>query len=180
MMVGCAATARAEMLLNSRTEEIKNRYAGRYLRRGRELLKADHEETDSFKIKPEEPLEDTKGKQQQLWKNEFGELSAECGIKGVFGGLWRLAEMAGCGLCIDQQKIPVLQFAIELCELADESVYEADSTGVKLFLTRNADEAAERMGRLGIHAYEIGYTTDTKDRIVKNGDIIRYLTPDER
>lgn len=181
MMVGCAASAGAKEILDRRLKEFEERYALRYLKRGRELLEKDTEMSCGFALKEAEVSEEAKEKgAPEIRYDMFGNIAVECGEKGVFGGLWRLAESAGCGLCIEQEKIPVLQIAIELCDYDDISVYEADSTGVKLFLSDNSGECRKKLNDMGITACEIGYTTDSRDRVVRNGEITRFLTPDYR
>ena len=105
---------------------------------------------------------------------------------------------AGCR--IDLQQIPIRQEIIEICELFDENPYEADSSGAYLVIwdedtPENCSsvwfhmgdpsgdilpETGNRKGYPDSSIVQIGYITNTKDRLILNGDMVRYLTPRER
>lgn len=84
---------------------------------------------------------------------------------GVFAALWRLAEEAEVGLTVDQQKIPIRQETIEICELLDVSPYLLQSGGF-LYLT----ESGENVG-----GTVIGRTNSSRDRVVIGLEGKRFL-----
>ena len=126
---------------------------------------------------------------------------------GVFGTVWRALEIlersedlpfavkAPAGCRIDLQQIPVRQEIIEICELFDENPYEADSAGAYLVIWDEdlPDDAnavwfhtGDPDGDIYTKPYpqkqivSIGYITCSKDRLIINGDMVRYLTPHDR
>ena len=176
IMAGCAGSARAREILESRRGEICGRYPVRYLEDGERMLTADITLTGEFdKASLSKLICDVTVPESGSEDEKHVPLLAECGKHGVFEGLWKLGCMADCGISVEQYDIPVLQIAIELCDFADENVYEADSAGVFLFITENAGQALQILENEGIRASVIGYTTDNNDRTVRNGENVRFL-----
>lgn len=99
---------------------------------------------------------------------------------GIFGALWELAEREGVGITIDLKKIPIRQETIEVCELVDVNPYELLAGGMLLMITDRGEELADTLEKGGIHATIIGRTTGDRDRIVTNGEEIRFLNPPGR
>ena len=100
---------------------------------------------------------------------------------GLYGALWKLCEALGKGCTIDIQQAPVLQEVVELCECFAQDPYEIDSRGA--FLIAGEGLLEKDIEGLAV----IGYTTDSKDRIVllgwdekKNERYKRFLTPPRR
>lgn len=96
---------------------------------------------------------------------------------GVFGALWELAEASRVGLEVDIRKIPVKQETIEICEYFAISPYALLSSGSLLIVTDRGYSLVEEFKKAGIHASVIGKLTDGNDRILRQGDGIRYLEP---
>ena len=129
---------------------------------------------------------------------------------GLFGTLWRamdaleeshdhqtrentdwLQRPVGC--VIKLEDIPVRQEIVEICELHNENPYEADSAGAYLVIW-NEDFPSQmecfHMGNPSLDSTDIslstedivpiGYIAKSKDRLIINGDMIRYLTPYRR
>lgn len=100
---------------------------------------------------------------------------------GMYGALWKLCEVLNKGCTIDMQQVPILQEVIEICECFDQDPYEITSKGAFLV-------AGENLGEKEIEGLAvIGYTTDSKDRVVllgwdekKNERYKRFLTPPRR
>ena len=92
---------------------------------------------------------------------------------GVYAALWKLAEAAGTGLIIEQEKIPVRQETIEVCELLDVSPYLMQS-GAYLYLTEKEEQ--EESGQEGIlRAVKIGITSDSRDKVILGLEGRRFL-----
>ena len=101
---------------------------------------------------------------------------------------------AGAGCRINLPDIPLRQEIVEICELFDENPYEAQSSGAYLVIwdEDSKDEGMYwfHMGDPSLDRYDkndtgqeivpIGYITCSKDRLIINGDMIRYLTPYRR
>ena len=105
--------------------------------------------------------------------------SAMCVVRegGIFGALWKFAQDSGVGLVIDLRKIPVRQETIEVCEFYDINPYKLIAGGSLLIATDNGGQLVSKLTEKGIPATVIGKTTDGNDRILQNGDEIRYLEP---
>ncbi|MCM1136624.1 MAG: AIR synthase related protein [Clostridium sp.] len=101
---------------------------------------------------------------------------------GIFGALWELGRRLGVGLYVDLKKIPVKQETIEVCEFFNLNPYELLSGGALLMAAENGGELVKSLEKAGVFAAVIGSTCGGNDRIVKNGEEIRYLglpQPDE-
>lgn len=94
---------------------------------------------------------------------------------GIFGALWEMAECAGVGLEVDLKKIPIRQETIEICEFFDLNPYQLYGQGALLLGTSRGEALAEHLNLLGIPAAVIGQTTAGNDRILRNGEDVRFL-----
>ncbi|MDO4322778.1 MAG: AIR synthase-related protein [Lachnospiraceae bacterium] len=94
---------------------------------------------------------------------------------GIFGALWEMAERAGAGLEVDLKKIPVKQETIEICEYFDINPYNLYSAGSLLVGTNQPEALIAELSGLGIFAAVIGRVTEGNDRIIRNGEDVRFL-----
>ena len=95
---------------------------------------------------------------------------------GVFGALWEVAEGANVGLEADLKKIPIRQETVEICEVFHLNPYHIMSSGSVLAVTEDGSGLVRELERAGIPAAVVGRTTSGKDRIVRNGEDVQYLT----
>ena len=95
---------------------------------------------------------------------------------GVFGALWEVAEGANVGLEADLKKIPIRQETVEICEVFHLNPYHIMSSGSVLAVTEDGPGLVRELERAGIPAAVVGRTTSGKDRIVRNGEDVQYLT----
>lgn len=101
---------------------------------------------------------------------------------GIFAALWNLAKETDCGLEVDLKRIPVLQETVEVCEFFRLNPYQLTSIGAMLVVVEDGETFAQQMNEKGIPATLIGKLTDNNDKILKNGEEIRYIdrpAPDE-
>ena len=101
---------------------------------------------------------------------------------GVFAALWNLAKEAGAGLEIWMKELSVLQETIEVCEHFRLNPYQMVSTGSFLMITDDGNTLAEELRENEIKASVIGRLTDNHDKIIHNGEEVRYIdrpAPDE-
>lgn len=80
------------------------------------------------------------------------------------------------------KKISVRQETIEVCENYRLNPYQLTSTGSFLMLAADGKGLAGELRRNGIEAAVIGRTTDNNDKVIRNGEEIRYIdrpAPDE-
>ena len=95
---------------------------------------------------------------------------------GVFGALWEVAEGANVGLEADLKKIPIRQETVEICEVFHLNPDHIMSSGSVLAVTEDGPGLVRELERAGIPAAVVGRTTSGKDRIVRNGEDVQYLT----
>lgn len=115
-------------------------------------------------------------------KENGASMVCQIGEGGVFAALWNLAKETGRGLEVDLKKIPVLQETIEVCEFFRLNPYQLTSTGAMLMVVKDGENFAEMLEEQGVPATFIGKLTDNNDKILKNGEEIRYIdrpAPDE-
>ena len=101
---------------------------------------------------------------------------------GIFGALWEMAEAGGCGLQVDVKAIPIRQETVEICEFFDVDPYQIMSSGSMLIAAKDGLKVMHALQDAGIPAALIGSMTEGNDRILRNGEEIRYLDrpkPDE-
>lgn len=104
---------------------------------------------------------------------------------GIFTALWDLSQRTGTGLSVDLRKIPILQETIEFSNYYDINPYQMSSDGALLALFDSDRQALDYISLLkekNISASLIGHLTENRDKIIRNGEEIRYLdrpVPDE-
>ncbi len=94
---------------------------------------------------------------------------------GVFGALWELSQKTGMGFCVDLKRIPVKQETIEVCEFFGLNPYELLSGGALLMVTADGAGLTDALAEAGISSAVIGSMDCGNDKIVRNGEEIRYL-----
>lgn len=101
---------------------------------------------------------------------------------GILASLWDLAKDIELGLNLDLKKIAVRQETIEVCEHFRLNPYQLASGGSFLMLTENGEALADALNQKGIQAAVIGQLTDSNDKVIHNGEDMRYIdrpAPDE-
>ncbi len=99
---------------------------------------------------------------------------------GIAGALWEFAEGAGVGLTVEMRKLPLRQETVEVCECCNVNPYELMSGGCLIMACRDGLGLAGALEAEGIPAAVVGKVTDSRDRILVNGDEIRYMNRPER
>lgn len=101
---------------------------------------------------------------------------------GVFGALWEMVSGAGLGLEVDIKKIPIRQETVEICEYFGLNPYQIMSSGSMMITTDDGNALVRKLEKAGIHAVVVGRTNAGNDKILMNGEDVRYLDkpqPDE-
>ena len=101
---------------------------------------------------------------------------------GILASLWDLAKDTELGLNLDLKKIAVRQETIEVCEHFRLNPYQLASGGSFLMLAENGEALADALNQKGIQAAVIGQLTDSNDKVIHNGEDMRYIdrpAPDE-
>lgn len=94
---------------------------------------------------------------------------------GVFGALWEMAAGAGLGLEVDLKKIPIRQETVEVCEHFGVNPYLIMSSGSMMITTKDGHGLVRELEKAGIPAAVVGRMTSRKERIIRNGEDVRYL-----
>ncbi|MBP5151477.1 MAG: hydrogenase maturation factor, partial [Lachnospiraceae bacterium] len=94
---------------------------------------------------------------------------------GIFAALWELAESSGVGLETDLRKLPIFQESVEICNHFDINPYELLSGGALLVTTGNPEKLLSDLSSEGTEAVIVGICTDSKDRVLLNGESKRFL-----
>ena len=94
---------------------------------------------------------------------------------GIFGALWELAEAAGVGLTVDLRKLPLRQETVEVCEYCNVNPYQLLSGGCLVMTTEDGPGLVDSLTARQIPAVLVGKVTDRNDRILLNGEEVRYM-----
>jgi len=94
---------------------------------------------------------------------------------GILGALWEFSQMTHLGLKVDLKSIPIRQESIEITDMLGVNPYQMMSQGSLLLATSNPLDMIDAFEKELIPAVVIGYLTDDNDKIIINGDEIRYL-----
>lgn len=94
---------------------------------------------------------------------------------GVFGALWELSQKAGAGLDIDLRKIPIKQETVEICEHFGVNPYELLSGGSLIMAVEDGSILVNQLAAIGVPAAVVGYLTNSNDKIIRNGEDVRFL-----
>lgn len=119
-----------------------------------------------------------------LWRLSGGSGFCKNGIRmvnlsegGFYAGLWKLAEKTHCGVDVDLKKVPILQETIEIANFFDIDPYWMESAGSLLAAipAGKAEEVLTRLAESSIPAAVIGTLNDSNQKIIRNGDEMRFL-----
>lgn len=106
----------------------------------------------------------------------------QVGEGGILAALHYLAQETRLGLSVEMKKMSIKQETIEVCEYFRLNPYQLTSTGCMLMVTDKGEELAGALTKAGIHSSVIGQLTQSNDKIISNGEEIRYIdrpAPDE-
>lgn len=160
--IGLEGTLR---ILDEKREELGKRFSGTFLHQVEELHEAVFAEREI-----------------QVAKAGGVSVMRQVGEGGIFAALYRLAKEAGTGLVVDLKAIPVRQETIEICEYYKLNPYQLASAGNILMICDDGEALADALHKEETEAAVIGRLTDNNDKIIQNGEDIRYIdrpAPDE-
>ena len=86
-----------------------------------------------------------------------------------------MAKEEGLGLDLELHNISLLQETVEVCEQFHLNPYQMTSTGSFLAVVSEKITLLRQMEEAGIPVSIIGYSTDNNDKIIRNGEEIRYI-----
>ena len=99
---------------------------------------------------------------------------------GIFAALWELAETSGVGLTVDIKKLPLRQETVEICEHCNVNPYELLSGGSLIMTAEDGSGLTAWLRERQIPAVIVGKVTDSNDRLLLNGDEVRYMDRPKR
>ena len=99
----------------------------------------------------------------------------QIGEGGILAELYRMAKEEGLGLDLELHNISLLQETVEVCEQFHLNPYQMTSTGSFLAVVSDQSAFLRQMEEAEIPASMIGYFTDNNDKIIRNGEEIRYI-----
>ncbi len=106
----------------------------------------------------------------------------EMGEGGLFTGLWHMAKDLKSGFSVDMRRIPVVQEAVEICEMFNINPYNLESGGSLLVVSEAAGEQLDLFTAENIKATRVGFLEASNDKKLLFGDRVRFLdkpAPDE-
>ena len=213
VMLGYAGARTALTLAELHREEVQKRFPKHFLKQENQLRRV-VECLSELADRTVNERNETSTAQAKLTVRETLQeqgLAEECLVtleeNEVFPALWKLAERMDAGLDVELNKIPMLQFVIEVSELFDanpyvnmtalenrkcfqeivsdirkESAEGAESNVSEIYSILIVSEEPEALIAFaeanGLPSAIIGRLTGKNDRVVRNGEIIRYLTPE--
>lgn len=160
VMAGVAGSAGTLNLLENKKEDLRTRFSEAFLL-GTKQQNGNLSVANQMEVAKEFEL---------IYAHDVSE-------GGVFTALWELGEHLNSGMKVDLQQILLSQQTIELCEYYDLNPYILFSLGCTLLVTRDAKDLVSSLNEQGIQANVIGTMTLDRDRILDNGDEVRYLEP---
>lgn len=127
---------------------------------------------------------------KELFAGRELEIACEMGVSGfrqitqggIFAALWELSKEWRVGLELDMRRFSILQETVEVCEYLGLNPYQLASAGSFLFVAEDGEALERALLREKIMASVIGRTTGGQDKIIKNGEDVRYIdrpVPDE-
>lgn len=201
VMLGYAGARTALSLAELHREEVQKHFPKHFLKQEAELKQTINCLMELTDVQRGQKCERVT---LQDWLREQG-LPQECMVamkeNEVFPSLWKLAECLNTGLEVELRKIPVLQLVIEISELYDANPYvnrtalenkkcfgevvldawsgDTESAVYSVLIATDEPEALIAFAEeKELPAAIIGRLNDKNDRVVRNGEIIRYLTPE--
>jgi hydrogenase maturation factor len=160
VMAGGAGSAGTLYLLSKRQEELRERFSEAFLQGVKQV-------EDQLSVMS---LMEVAKKYDCIYAHDVSE-------GGIFTALWEVGEYFNSGIRVDLQQIFLSQQTIEICEFYDLNPYVLFSLGCTLIVTNEAEEMVEAYLEKGIRAAVIGTMTLDGDRILDNGEEVRYLEP---
>lgn len=97
---------------------------------------------------------------------------------GVLGACYEIAECAGVGITVYEDKIPILPVTKKMCEICGVNPLRLISSGSMLITSANGGELVGALEGAGIRAAEIGIITDGERLVEKNGELMPLAPPE--
>lgn len=96
---------------------------------------------------------------------------------GILGACHEIAECAGVGITVYEDKIPILPVTKKLCDVCGVNPLRLISSGSMLITVPNGSELVGALEGAGIKAAIIGVITDGERLVEKNGELMPLTPP---
>lgn len=160
VMAGTLAVGGVSVIANKLKDELSDKFSGRFVE-------------DCLELKNHTSIENA----AKIAIENGAVYMHNVSEGGLFCGIWEVASCVDKGIKVDINKIPVWQEAIEIAEFANINPYLLEGSGSLLIVSHDGYKIVEALRDNGIYSEVIGKITSGKDRVVINGDEIRYLEP---
>lgn len=94
---------------------------------------------------------------------------------GILAALWKITKECEWGMDVDLKKMSICQETVEICEHFRLNPYQLTSSGSFLILTKDGEGLQAKLKEAGILASVIGQRQEGCDKIIRNGEEMRYL-----
>lgn len=95
--------------------------------------------------------------------------------QGLLGALWEMSEYYSGGFSIDMFEIPLRQETVEICNFLDLDPFALPSKGCVVIVTDAPLHVREHLKKAGIPAAIAGTLQESRARILRIGEKVRYL-----
>ncbi|MGI6007751.1 MAG: AIR synthase family protein [Ruminococcus sp.] len=182
-VTGVGKIRKDELLTTMQMKEDQDIIISKWVGLEATTILAKEKETELRRVFSEEFIERARSFDQYLSVLKEARIAREHGASamhditegGVFGALWEMAEAAGVGLDVDLKKIPIRQETVEICEFFGLNPYLIMSSGSMMIAADDGYHLVQAMKEAGIEAAVVGRTVKGNDRILRNGEDVRYL-----
>ena len=99
------------------------------------------------------------------------------GEGGIYRSLWEFAEILGVGMDIYLRDIPIRQETVEIANFLDIDPYKLLSGGSLIMTAERGHDLVRMLKNEGINAAVIGSTNGSKDRVILNDGMRRFISP---
>lgn len=96
---------------------------------------------------------------------------------GIYGALWEVASKANLGFFVEQDKIPIRQETIEICEYYDLNPYKLIGSGSMIIITDQSELMMKELEENGIKATVIGMLTKGNHKQMLFDGVVRSIEP---
>lgn len=135
---------------------------------------------------PADTVETGKNMIKSISVANVGTLAAQFGVNamhdategGVLGAIWEVAEASNGGMYVYEERIPVKEETIRICQVLNINPYRLISSGCMVITCSNGKGLCELLNKNGISADVVGKITKGS-KIIKAGGIEAEVNPPE-
>lgn len=163
ILVGSVGLSGTKAIIEKKYNEIREKYPERVIRTA---------------ISDVSCGEDISG----LFLSENTVYAKQLGEGGFFAGLWYMSKEINAGFTVDMRRVPIIQEAVEICEMFGVNPYILESGGAWLAVSEAAKDQSEIFEGKSVNMAVIGRLETSNDKKLLCGERVRFLdrpAPDE-